>query len=79
MPFNQYRNREIARLTCLRAFAGRDSIASAVFDASTLVADSNGRYSIPIGSFCGPMKATKGGQPRTMAQGMVLWPAACHA
>jgi hypothetical protein len=51
VPFNQYRNREIARLTCLRAFAGRDSIASAVFDASTLVADANGRYFIPIGSF----------------------------
>jgi hypothetical protein len=31
-----YRAREIARLTCLRHFAGRQSIKSAVFDATTL-------------------------------------------
>lgn len=37
MPFSPlYRSREIARDTCLRAFAGRQSIKSGVFDASTL-------------------------------------------
>jgi hypothetical protein len=46
-----YRNREIARKTCLRGFAGRDAIKNAVFDASTLTADGNGRYYVPIGSF----------------------------
>jgi hypothetical protein len=32
----QYRAREIARYTCLRAFAGRQSIKSGVFDATSL-------------------------------------------
>lgn len=36
-PLTQFlRSREIPRLTCLRGFAGRASIKSAVFDASTL-------------------------------------------
>lgn len=51
MPFNQTRSREVARATCLRGFSGRDNIMSAVFDASTLTADGNGRYIVPIGSF----------------------------
>lgn len=46
-----FRSREIARSTCLRGFAGRDSVKSAFFDASTLVANSEGRYVVPIGSF----------------------------
>jgi hypothetical protein len=38
-PIQQFlRSREIPRLTCLRAFAGRNSIKSGVFDASTLTA-----------------------------------------
>lgn len=51
MPFNLTRTRTISRASCLRAFAGRDSVQSVVFDATTLSADSNGRYTIPIGSF----------------------------
>jgi hypothetical protein len=36
-PLQQFlRTREIPRITCLRGFAGRQSIKSAVFDASTL-------------------------------------------
>lgn len=51
MPWNQFRNREIRRVTCLRDFAGRDSIRSCWFDATTLVKNSEGRYVVPIGSF----------------------------
>lgn len=51
MPFNEIRSREIRRETCLRDFAGRDSIQSGWFDATTLEANSEGRYEIPIGSF----------------------------
>jgi hypothetical protein len=67
MPVSpQYRSREIARYTCLRAFAGRQSIRSGVFDASTLsqqtinppaqyvtIWGANGiqAYYVPIGSF----------------------------
>src|ERR1700723_24911 len=51
MPYNLLRSRAITRASCLRAFAGRDSVQSVVLDATTLSADSNGRYTIPIGSF----------------------------
>jgi hypothetical protein len=54
MPFNQTRSREISRGTCLRHFAGRESIKSAVFDATTLtpeVINGQNYYRIPIGSF----------------------------
>lgn len=54
MPFNQKREREISRATCLRHFAGRDSIKSAVFDATTLTPEESGGtrfYRVPIGSF----------------------------
>lgn len=51
MPQNQTRSREISRVTCLRGMAGRDPVKSAVFDATTLVADGDGRYIVPIGSF----------------------------
>lgn len=57
MPFNKERSREITRATCLRHFAGRDSIKSAVFDATTLVADAGGFFRIPIGSFLTPSVA----------------------
>lgn len=49
-----FRNREITRETCLRDFAGRDSIRSAFFDASTLpesYKEEGGRYRLPIGLF----------------------------
>lgn len=37
MPVSpQYRAREIARFTCIRAFTGRENIKSGVFDATTL-------------------------------------------
>lgn len=51
MPWNQFRSREVRRVTCLRGFAGRDSVKSAWFDATTLTANSEGRYQVPIGSF----------------------------
>lgn len=51
MAFNLTRSREVARITCLRGFTGRDNVLSAVFDATTLTADGNGRYIVPIGSF----------------------------
>ena len=51
MPFNQTRSREIRRESCLRDFAGRDSVQSGWFDATTLEANSEGRYEIPNGSF----------------------------
>lgn len=51
MPWNQTRSREIPRISCLRGFAGRDSIMSAFFDATTLSANSEGRYEVAIGSF----------------------------
>lgn len=57
MPFNKTREREITRATCLRHFAGRDSIKSAVFDASTLTVESAGFLRIPIGSFLTPSVA----------------------
>lgn len=61
-----YRSREIARFTCLRAFAGRLSIKSGVFDATTLSpvtinppapyvtiwgAQGVTAFNVPIGSF----------------------------
>src|SRR5208282_2131814 len=51
MPFNQFRNREIARKTCLRGFTGRDYVRSVFFAAETLTVNSEGFYNIPIGSF----------------------------
>lgn len=51
MPFNVKQERQISRATCLRHFAGRDSGKSGVFDASTLSANSEGFFNIPIGSF----------------------------
>lgn len=55
MPWNQFRNREIQRKTCLRGFAGRDSIKSCVFAAETLKEKSQnfeaGKWIIPVGSF----------------------------
>ena len=56
MPFNQYRNREIQRSTCLRGFTGRDFILSAVFAAETLKETAGlkyeaGKWYVPIGSF----------------------------
>ena len=55
MPFIQFRNREIARSTCLRGFSGRDSIRSCFFAAETLKEHSvpyeAGKFYIPIGSF----------------------------
>lgn len=54
MPFNKERSREITRATCLRHWAGRASIKSGVFDATTLTADANGFLRIPIGSFLTP-------------------------
>lgn len=51
MPWNHFRNREIRRITCLRDFSGRDSVRSVWFDATTLTANSEGRYEIAIGSF----------------------------
>lgn len=62
----QYRAREIARVTCLRAFAGRASIMSGVFDATTLTAATlnppaqyvtiwnaagTSQFMVPVGSF----------------------------
>lgn len=56
MPFGLTRNREIGRKTCLRAFAGRESIRSAFFAAETLTEHVTsgyeaGKYYIPVGSF----------------------------
>lgn len=55
MPWNQFRNREIQRKTCLRGFAGRDSIKSCFFAAETLKETKlnyeAGRYTVPVGSF----------------------------
>lgn len=55
MPWNQFRNREIRRSTCLRGFTGRDYIRSGWFAAETLKEKTQGfeagRYTIPIGSF----------------------------
>lgn len=55
MPWNQFRNREIQRKTCLRGFAGRDSIKSCFFAAETLKENTQnyeaGKFTIPIGSF----------------------------
>jgi hypothetical protein len=55
MPWNQFRNREIQRKTCLRGFAGRDSIKSCFFAAETLKENSQnfeaGKWTVPIGSF----------------------------
>jgi hypothetical protein len=55
MPFNQFRNREIQRNTCLRGFAGRDSIKSCWFAAETLkekkLGYEAGRFTVPVGSF----------------------------
>src|ERR1019366_287539 len=55
MPFNQFRNREIQRKTCLRGFAGRDSIKSCWFAAETLkeakLGYEAGRWTVPVGSF----------------------------
>lgn len=55
MPFNQFRNREIQRKTCLRGFAGRDSIKSCFFAAETLKEHSQnfeaGKFTVPVGSF----------------------------
>lgn len=51
MPWSQFRSREIRRITCLRDFAGRDSVRSCWFDASTLEKNEEGRYIVPIGSF----------------------------
>lgn len=56
MPFSQFRQREIQRKTCLRGFAGRDFILSAVFAAETLKTHETtgyeaGKWYIPIGSF----------------------------
>lgn len=58
MPFNKERSREITRATCLRHFAGRESIKSAVFLASTLSAEAAGFLRIPIGSFLTPAVGT---------------------
>lgn len=55
MPFTQFRNREIQRKTCLRGFAGRDSIKSCFFAAETLKENKQGyeagKFFVPIGSF----------------------------
>jgi hypothetical protein len=55
MPWNQFRNREIQRKTCLRGFAGRDSIKSCFFAAETLKEHSQnfeaGKWTVPVGSF----------------------------
>src|ERR1035437_8606942 len=56
MPFNQYRNREIQRASCLRGFGGRDFIRSAVFAAETIKETAGlkfeaGKWNVPIGSF----------------------------
>lgn len=51
MPFNTFRNREIARKTCIRGFTGLEQIKSCFFDASTLTENSEGRFIVPIGSF----------------------------
>lgn len=55
MPFNQFRNREIKRNTCLFGFAGRDAIKSCWFAAETLKEHPQsfeaGKWTIPIGSF----------------------------
>lgn len=50
MPFNVKREREITRATCLRHFAGRESIKSGVFDATTLT-EVGGFFQVPIGTF----------------------------
>lgn len=49
MPFNQTRSRVIDRSTCIIDFTGVASVRSAVFDATTLTADGDGRYTIPTG------------------------------
>lgn len=55
MPFNQFRNREIQRKTCLYGFAGRDAIKSCFFAAETLKTKEQtfeaGKWTIPVGSF----------------------------
>ena len=55
MAFNQFRNREIQRKTCLRGFGGRDFILSAVFASETLKEHTQnyeaGKFYVPIGSF----------------------------
>lgn len=55
MPFNQFRNREIRRNTCIRGFTGREYVRSAWFAAETLKEKTQGfeagRFTIPIGSF----------------------------
>lgn len=51
MPFNLTRSRTVARASCIRGFTGTTYIPSYVFDATTLVADGNGYFTVPIGSF----------------------------
>lgn len=55
MPFNQTRNREIQRKTCLRGFGGREFVLSAVFAAETLKEHKQsfeaGKFFVPVGSF----------------------------
>jgi hypothetical protein len=55
MPWNQFRNREIQRKTCLFGFTGREAIKSCFFAAETLKERTQsyeaGKYQIPNGSF----------------------------
>lgn len=45
------RTREIKRQTCILGFTGNQYVKSFVFDATSLVADGNGFFTVPIGSF----------------------------
>lgn len=55
MPWNQFRNREIQRKTCLRGFTGRDNIKSCFFAAETLKENKQnfeaGKWFVPVGTF----------------------------
>lgn len=52
------RQRVISRDTCILGFTGNMEVLSYVFDATTLVADSNGFYYIPDFSFVTPSVAS---------------------
>lgn len=52
------RQRVIDRSTCILGFTGNAYIGSYVFDATTLTADANGFYTVPMHSFVTPSVAS---------------------